>query len=820
MGKKNKETQAALDWFKSQKWKPFPFQTETWEAYLAGKSGLVNAPTGSGKTYSLLLPILLEFLKDKTAKEAEKEKNGLQAIWITPIRALAKEIQLSGERAIQALGLNWRIAVRSGDTKSYERTKQRKTPPEILITTPESLHLLIASANYSDFFKDLKCVVVDEWHELLGTKRGVQIELALSRLRAKQPALKTWGISATIGNMDEAVDVLLGSQVEQNNHEIIRADIEKKIVIETVMPDEIERFPWAGHLGISLLPKVLPLIYKSKTTLIFTNTRAQCEIWYQRLLEADEDLAGVIAMHHGSISRESREWVENALHSEQLKAVVCTSSLDLGVDFRPVETIIQIGSPKGVARFMQRAGRSGHQPGAVSRIHFVPTHSLELIEASAIRTAILEKKMESRYPYIRSFDVLAQFLVTLATSEGFEPVSTLQEIRNTYAYASISDEEWNWLLNFITTGGKNMEAYEDMQRVGFHTGLYRIMNKQMATRQRMSMGTIVGNTAMKVKYQRGGKIGNVEEWFISQIKPGETFWFAGKSLELIHVRGMEAIVKKSKSKRGKIPSWQGGRLPLSSQLSEELRRKVDMLSRGDYEDAELKKIKPLTDLQAERSLVPRKEQLLMEYFKSREGYHLLVYPFEGRAVHQGISTLLAWRISQLLPISFTIAMNDYGFELLSDIEIPVDKILEDDLFSAKNLTRDIQSSVNSVEMAKRQFRDIAAIAGLVFKGFPHQQKKLKHLQSSSQLFFKVFQDYEPDNLLLQQAYEEVMSFQLQEVRLRAALQRIQSQEIILKRPKKATPFSFPILVDRLREKLTSEKLQDRIAKMKLRLIRD
>ena len=816
---KAKAFQPALTWFKENEWKPFPFQKQTWEAYLTGKSGLVNAPTGSGKTYSLMIPILLEFLQQTSVDDPEAKNNGLQVIWITPIRALAKEIKNAGTRAAKALGLNWEFGIRSGDTKASARTKQKKKPPEVLITTPESLHLLLASAEYSKFFKNLKTVVIDEWHELIGTKRGVQIELALSRLRGKCPSLKTWGISATIGNMEEAVEVLLGPDYKKGNWEIIRSKLKKKIVIETVLPDEIERFPWSGHLGITLLPKVLPLIYQSKTTLIFTNTRAQCEIWYQRLLEADGDLAGQIAMHHGSISRELRNWVEESLHTEQLKAVVCTSSLDLGVDFRPVETIVQIGSPKGVARFMQRAGRSGHQPGATSRIHFVPTNSLELIEASALRTAIKNQDLEARYPYIRSFDVLAQYLVTLATSEGFEPVSTLAEIRTTYAFNSVTDEEWNWLINFITTGGPSMDAYEDMRRVGFHTGLYRIMNKHMATRQRLSMGTIVGNSSMKVKYLRGGKIGQVEEWFISQVKPGETFWFAGRSLELLHIRGMDVIVKKSKKKRGKIPSWQGGRLPLSSQLSEELRKKVALLSRGKYPDAELKKLKPLTDLQAHRSLVPNENELLIEYFKSREGFHLLVYPFEGRAVHQGISTLMAWRISQLQPISFTIAMNDYGFELLSDTEIPIDTALKNDVFSTVNLTQDIQSSVNSVEMAMRQFREIAAISGLVFKGYPTKQKRIKHLQSSAELFFKAFAEYEPDNLLLLQAYEEVMSFQLEEVRLRTALRRIERQEIKLMRPPKATPFSFPIIVDRLRERLSSEKLQDRIDKMRLQLVR-
>jgi ATP-dependent Lhr-like helicase len=804
----------AKEWFEQNGWEPFPFQLESWQYYLEGYSGLVNAPTGSGKTYSLAMPILLEALRE------EKPVKGLRAIWITPIRALAKEIQSSMQRAAHDLGLDWNIAIRSGDTSQSERAKQKRNAPEVLITTPESLHLLLASKGYHRYFKHLKTIVIDEWHELIGSKRGVQIELALSRFKGFLPAVKVWGISATIGNMQEAIDVLLGSQLHPGTYKIVKADIEKKIEVESVLPDEIERFPWAGHLGIKLLDKIIPIIEEGNSTLIFTNTRAQCEIWYQKILDAAPQLAGAIAMHHSSISRELRNWVEEALHEGTLKAVVCTSSLDLGVDFRPVERIVQIGSPKGVARFMQRAGRSGHQPGAVSTIHFVPTHALELVEAAALRYAMQEDKLESRIPYIRSFDVLLQYLVTLAISDGFKPEELLPEIRSTYAFSSITDDEWAWCLHFITTGGHSLHAYDEYKKVIVEEGIYKVDSRRVAMRHRLQIGTIVSDVSMNVKYVSGKRIGTIEEWFIAQLKPGDVFWFAGRSLELVRIKEMTVQVRKSKKKTGKIPAWLGGRLQWSSQLSSSLRYKMEQISDQRFTEAELQCLQPLIEVQAQRSKVPNAGELLIEYFKDREGYHLIFYPFEGRFVHEGMGALIAYRIARLSPISFSIAMNDYGFELLSDSPIAIEQALEADIFSTTQLSQDINASINAVEMAKRKFRDIASIAGLVFRGFPGKQKKDRHLQSSSQLFFDVFYDYEPDNLLLLQAYDEIMSFQLEEARLRNALERINKQQIIVTKPQRATPFAFPIIVDRLREKLSSEKLEDRIKKMKLQLVRE
>ena len=812
MSAPNHDLAPARKWFATLGWKPAVFQERAWEAYVGGKSGIVNAPTGSGKTYALMLALF-------TAPEISGK--GLKFIWITPIRALAKEIKQSAEKAAEGMGLNISVGIRTGDTGTSERQAQLRKMPDLLITTPESLHLLIATKAYTKTLGKLSCIVVDEWHELMGSKRAVLMELALSRLRGINPRMRVWGISATIGNMEEAREVLLGPGFPEDQFELIRADIKKNIEVVSVLPDSVEVLPWAGHLGIRMLQKVIPVIDESLSSLIFTNTRSQAETWYQRILEVAPELAGAIAMHHGSISRELRWWVEDALYTGLLQAVVCTSSLDLGVDFRPVETIVQVGSPKGVARFIQRAGRSGHQPGATSRIYFVPTHSLELVEAAALREAIKQEVIEDRVPYVRSFDVLVQYLITLAVSEGFDPKEIYEEVKTTFSYESISVEEWQWCLDFITTGGSSLSGYDEFHKVEIlDDGLHKVTSRRTAQRHRMSIGTIVSDAMIRIKFQNGSTLGTIEEYFIARLKPGDTFWFSGRSLELIRVKGMVAQVRLSRSQSGLVPSWQGGRMPLSAKMGAMLRFKIQQSLNPDVNDPEMKLIQPLWETQKDRSHIPMEHEFLIEKFRSEEGYHVFFYPFEGRFVHEGIASLLAYRISLFKPITFSIAMNDYGFELLSNQRIPIEEALDSDIFNSRDLREDILQSVNAVEMARRRFRDIASIAGLVFKGYPGQPVKDKHLQSSSQLIFEVFNDYEPDNLLMQQAYEEALHFQLEESRMRMALERIESQEIVIKDLEKPSPFCFPIMVDRLnRERLTSESLEDRVKKMKLQLER-
>jgi len=815
----NKGFRKADQWFKSMAWVPLPFQYETWEAFNHGKSGMVNAPTGSGKTYSILVAAFIEYINSHPDNNKTSGKEGLQLIWVTPIKALAKEILLSCDKAILGMNLPWKAEIRTGDTTIKDRKSQTKNPPQILITTPESLHVILATDGYSKILNTVKTIVVDEWHELIGSKRGVQTELVVSKFFSLNPKIKIWGISATIGNMPEAIDVLL-SVVPTENRALIIADMTKTIALHSVIPDEIERYPWAGHLGLKLADKVLHILNGSKTSLIFTNTRAQCEIWYQKLLEMDPDLAGQIAMHHGSISKEIREWVEEALYEGKIKAVVCTSSLDLGVDFRPVETIIQIGSPKGVSRFIQRAGRSGHQPGASSHIWFVPTHALELVEAAGLRLAMAQNKIEDRVPYIRSFDVLIQYLMTLAVSEGFYPDQVFHEIKKTFCFASTTHEEWRQILNYLLMGGDSLKAYDEYKKVEITgDGKYIVQDKRKALKHKLSIGTIVSDAMINIKLLKGSRLGVIEEWFVSQLSAGDVFWFAGRALELVRIKDMTAQVRPSQSKTGKIPSYMGGRMPLSSQMSEVLKEKIYSFVEQKITDKEIEVLIPLFEMQMLRSTIPKRDEFLVEYFESKDGFHLLMYPFEGRNVHEGMAALIAKRLSMIQPISFSIAMNDLGFELLSDQPLDVEMLINRDLFTTKNLASDILSSINNVEMAKRKFRDIARISGLIFTGFPGKQKKERHLQASSQLIFEVFREYEPDNLLYLQTYDEVMTFQLEESRMRKSLNKITDSHILISRPTKATPFSFPIIVDRLREKLTSEKLEARIKKMTAELLK-
>ncbi len=807
MLKKTHAHYSVNEWFNSLNWRPFDFQQETWEQFDQGRNGLVNAPTGSGKTYALLVPIMLNALKPEN-------ENRLAAVWITPIRALAKEIELAANRLFAACAPNLTVGIRTGDTPAAERQRQNRKMPTLLITTPESLHLLMASKSHPKMFSHLSALVVDEWHELLGSKRGVQIELARAYLQSFCPKLRVWGISATVGNMNEAVEVLLGVANAQNSC-VVRANLPKKLNVETLLPETYERLPWAGHIGVRLSAHVSKVIEEHTSTLIFTNTRAQCEIWYRQLLEANPDLAGRIAMHHSALTKDLRNWVEDALYNGKLKAVVCTSSLDLGVDFRPVDAVVQIGGPKGVARFMQRAGRSGHAPGQTSKIWFLPTHAIELVEAAALRSAIQSGDIEDRQPYIRSFDVLIQFITTLAVGGGVAPGAIRDIIHDTYAFNSVNDEELNWCFRFLTTGGASLEAYPEFKKLVLNEGCYHPVGQTVARRHRMSIGTIVGDTMVEVKYRRGARIGFVEEYFAAGMREGDVFWFAGRSLEVLAVNGLRLEVKNSKKKSGRIPSWQGGRLPLSSMLAHGFREKLSHYLAGRMEDVEIRHLVPLLELQRERSLLPSADELLIEVLHTREGLHIFVFPFEGRLVHEGLASLMAWRISQILPVSFSMAFNDYGFELLTDQPLPWSELLTARLFTTDNLVADLAASVNSAELARRKFRDIAVISGLLFRGYPGQPVKDKHLQSSSSLVYDVFETYDSENLLLRQAYDEMLVYQLEIDRFRSALQRIACQKLIVTTPDKPTPLAFPIMVDRLRERLSSEKLEDRIARMQL-----
>ena len=821
-----------MKWLKSSKRKPFKFQTDAWQYYAEGYSGLVNAPTGFGKTFSLFLAVAIDEINSrkevpkasktpialgKLPKKKVKVPTGLKLIWITPLRSLAKDLSRAMREVCEQLELDWHVGVRNGDTSQSDKLKQKKQMPEVLIITPESMHLLLAQKSTFNYFEHLQCIVADEWHELLGSKRGVMAELAISRIRGllleKHPErlLRVWGISATIGNIDQALEVLV--PYEDVLKVVVKADIEKKIVIKSILPDHIDMLPWAGHLGHKLADKLLPIIHKSKTTLIFTNTRGQAELWYQTLLAKDETLAGQLAIHHGSIDFELRNWIEDSIHSGILKAVVCTSSLDLGVDFKPVDTVVQIGSPKGVARFLQRAGRSGHSPYETSKIYFLPTHALELVEAAAIKEAARTQNIESRDPVIMAFDTLIQYLVTLAVGDGFDDSKIYKEIKETHAYSEILPDEWAWIMRFITTGGESLTAYNEFSKVSNVGGLWKVESRQIAMRHRLHIGTIVSDAMLKVKYVSGGFIGMVEESFVSKMKTGTSFTLAGRVLEFAMIKDMMVLVRKSKQKTAMSPSWNGGRMSLSANLGVILRKKYNETLDKQHDDEELDFILPLFERQAKVSHVPQNDEFLIELINTRDGYHLFAYPFEGRQVHEIMASLIAYRLGRKKPISFSIAMNDYGFELLSEQPIPIDETDIKGLFSPENLSEDIIASINSTEMARRKFRDIACISGLVFQGYPGKFVANKHLQSSSALFFNVFSDYDKHNLLLRQAYDEAFYQQIEEPRLAAALHRIQLSKVIVVKAESYTPLCFPIKVDSLRDNMSTEELSQRIERM-------
>jgi ATP-dependent Lhr-like helicase len=792
-------------WMADKNISPFRFQIETWKKFGNGYSGMVVAPTGFGKTYSVFLALISDFLN-----RPEKYGKGLKMIWITPLRSLSKDIAKAMQEAIEEIGLDWAVGVRNGDTDPKIRQQQVKNMPEILVATPESLHLLFGQKKHQRFFQDLQTIVIDEWHELLGSKRGVMVELGISQLRKYVPKLKIWGITATIGNLDEAMEVLIPYNIKKAK---ITAKEKKKIDILSVFPDEVEILPWAGHLGHKLADKVVPIILNSNSTIVFTNTRSQSEMWYQLLLDAYPDFAGQIAIHHSSIDAHLRIWIEENLSNGKLKAVVSTSSLDLGIDFKPVDTVIQIGSAKGVARFLQRAGRSGHSPFETSKIYCVPTHSLELIEVSALKEAVKNNVIEPRDPQVLCFDVLVQFLMTLAIGDGFYPQDIYPQIKETFAFQQMTDEEWKNILDFLTIGGKALKSYEEFHKVVIdETGLYKVTSRRISMLHRMNMGVIVSDAMLKVKFISGGYIGMVEEYFISRLKKEDKFILAGRVLEVAMIKDMTVFVRASKGKAF-APSYLGGRLPLSSNLGQFLREKLSGALNPKSSEKELKFLHPLLANQEERSHIPEENEFLVELIKNREGYHLFMYPFEGRLVHEVMAALIAYRISKLAPISFSMAMNDYGFELFSDKQIPLNEDNLEQILTRDNLMTDVISSINAAEMARRKFRDIAVISGMVIQNFPGQQRSNKSLQSSAGLIFKVLEDYDPEHFLVRQAYTEVFNMQLQEQRLVEAFKRIEKSKVILKFANSFTPLSFPIKVDSLRQTLSSEDLDSRIKRL-------
>jgi len=810
-------------WFASRGWAPFDFQRRAWRAHGDGRSGLIHAATGTGKTYAAWCGPLIEALERDGGVASRGGAAPCRVIWLTPLRALSGDIAEALRRPVESLGLPWTVEVRTGDTPASQKARQKRRLPTALVTTPESLTILLSYAGAPERFGSLRTVVVDEWHELLGTKRGVQTELALARLRSLAPGLRTWGLSATLGNVDEAASALAGPNAPPPV--LIEGEAGKRVAIETLIPEDVERYPWAGHLGIRLLDQVIDRVERAGTTLLFTNTRSQAEIWFRELLRARPDWLGALALHHGSIDREIRLRVEDMLRlpagESPLRCVVCTSSLDLGVDFPPVDQVVQVGSPKGVARLMQRAGRSGHTPGGVSRVVCAPSHAFELVEFAAAQDAIERAALERREPVRRPLDVLAQHLVTVAMGDGFIEDELREEVRSTDAYRDLADEEWSWAMDFVRQGGPALHAYPHYARLRPDGGRWRVATKTIAELHRVGIGTIVSDESVKVKYVSGRALGSIEESFITKLRIGDRFVFAGRSLELVKLHQMTALVRRARSTRGAVPRWNGGKMPLSSQLADAVRDRLSRAALGSLDGPEMEAVRPLVERQTEASRVPDPDELLIELLETRAGHHAFLYPFAGRLAHEGLGPILSLRLSRTRPRSIHSVVSDYGLELLSDEPFDESPEAWRALLSVDGLLEDVLAAIREADLARRRFREIARIAGLTHQGYPGAAKPARHLQASSDMFFDVFREFDETNLLLGQADREVLESQLEFRRLRRTLDDLSGQRVTVVCTDRLTPMAFPLWAESLRgTTVSSETWEQRVRRMVVRLERE
>jgi ATP-dependent Lhr-like helicase len=801
---------AAVDsWFSAQGWAAWDFQREAWSHYANGDSGLIQVPTGAGKTYAAYLGPLMEAIDD--LGDTPRPPMTLRALYVTPLRAVSRDIELAFTRPIREMGLPFVVESRTGDTKASVRAKQRERLPHFLITTPESLCLLLTRPDAASLFADLRCLIIDEWHELIASKRGSQVELAAARLRRFSPSLRTWALSATLANLDDATRCAVGTSPRPPV--VIRGDMQRPITLKTVFPDERSRLPWVGHLGLSMLPAVVGAIDPARPTILFTNTRSQSERWFSAIQVLRPEWAGVMALHHGSIDRKERERVEEGLKCGSVRLVVATSSLDLGVDFSPIELVVQIGSPKGIARIMQRAGRAAHRPNAATEVLCVPTYSLELLEIAASRDAIARGEIEPRWPYDRPLDVLAQHLVTCGMGGGFEPDAMLAEVRTAWSYRNLTEAEFDWTLAMVSHGGDALHAYPEYHKLTAENGRLSVQSKRIAQLHRLNIGTITADTTIDIAYENGRRLGKIEEGFVGSLRERERFVYTGKTLEFIRLKDLVAYVKPARGTTSRTPIWSGTRLPISESLAAAVRRRIALLAHGTFDAPELEAFRGVAETQARLSMLPQEREVLIESTETADGYHCCLFPFEGRLVNSAIGALLALRLGRVAPRTISVSANDYGVELLSPAPIDFEHEITPSVFSDTNLVEDAFASVDKSELAKTQFREIARVAGLVIQTYPGTKKSGRQLGAGSSLLFDVLSEFDPGNLLIHQARREVLERQFESSRLAMTLARIRASALVHRRTSSPTPFAFPIMIERLSARLSSETIQQRIERL-------
>ncbi|MDA9951363.1 ligase-associated DNA damage response DEXH box helicase [Oligoflexaceae bacterium] len=786
-------------YFKENKWTVKPFQRQAWQAWNAGKQGIISVPTGSGKTFAAVAaPIELM---------GEEAGSGLKILYITPLKALAEDLARSIRPFLQHCHPKAQLEIRTGDTSSYRKQKLKSKMPDVLITTPESLALILSYEGMSDRFSELSTIIVDEWHELMASKRGALLSLNLECIRNLRPEVRTWGLSATVKDPEVAAKYLLGGR----DSEIIRSKNKKKIKLQRIVPAGSRGLGWSGHLGLRGLDALSKDLDWSSSNIIFTNTRNQAEIWYKALIEKFPDNLSLIGLHHSSIGAEERLQCEEGLKTGEIKVAVCTSSLELGLDFSFVDVIYQIGSPKSVARTVQRAGRSGHRPGAASEIRIVPTNVLELFELRAIENAIGKEEVESVIHIDNPLDVMLQHLSNRSLGDGFSSEEMHQEIISSYFFKQVKKEDIDWALDFLSTGGASLKAYEQHRKIIRQDGRFKISNPRVGQLQRMNMGTIVSDLSINVKFVRGKSLGRVEERYISRLSPGEVFYLGGRPLELVKFYQNDAIVKPAKAKGANHPRWVGGRLGNTPILSKFLR---DSFSEPiDKSKKSHRIMDQFISAQQLHSIVPDQNQFLLEVWAQKRGTHLFAYPIRGRHANHSIGLILAYRLSKKLAATYSLVVSEYGVEIVINDNSKIEALLTPELLSPTGWSDDLKMAINMSELSKLHFREIARVSNLVWQNYPRARKRGSEIKASASLLHGVFSQFEPENPLLEQADREVLERELDYKNTGGILKEIQSLTWVVKSLPTPSPLGINLIGERLAAKLSSESTKERIDKL-------
>lgn len=771
-------------WFQSRGWAAHDHQLRVLGAVQAGRSALLIAPTGGGKTLAGFLPSLVE-LADSDPKA---KRTGIHTLYISPLKALTVDVARNLETPIAEMGLAIESETRTGDTPQNRRQRQRKHPPHIMLTTPESLALLLSYTEAPDYFASLKTVIIDELHALADTKRGQLLTLGLARLARLAPDCRFLGLSATVADPDRLAQYL---QFGARELEIIRGRDGAAPEIGILIPDA--HVPWSGRMALHAVPAVYAEIKRHRTTLVFVNTRAQSELVFQALWRLNDDNLA-IALHHGSLAVEQRRKVEAAMARGALRAVVATSSLDLGIDWGDIDLVIQMGAPKGASRLLQRIGRANHRLDEPSRALLVPANRFEVLECKAAIDAALAKDLDEYLPRPYCLDVLAQHILGLACAGPVDPEALYAEAISAAPYATLPREEFDQVFGFVRDGGYALKAYDRWRRLrqmppeNGKPGGWRAANPTIVRQYRMNVGTIVESPMLKVRLGRGGALGEVEEWFVQGLLPGDTFQFAGRLLRFEGIREMSVICSLAKSGEPKVPVYGGGRLPLTTGLAERVRAILaDRRQQADLPDD----VQEWLRLQRWRSVLPGPDRLLIESFPRGNKEFLVAYCFEGRIAHQTLGMLLTRRMERigLKPLGFV--ATDYVLATWA-LAAPTQEQIER-LFAEDMLGDDLEEWLDDSSMLRRSFRNVAVVAGLIERRHPGEEKTRKQVTFNADLIYDVLRKHEPDHILLRATRQDA-AWNLADVqRLGDFLARVQGR-IDLKRLDRVTPLAVPVLV--------------------------